>query len=192
LRGCPRSTSWSATPHENCGDELVVAASAGANLLLIGNSCDFDEDGGWLTINGEVHQYLSVGANDTDDPETITLADTLVASAAVETRVDVWDADNNTAVVEWVAHVILDGQTDGDAMPASADHALIPLLTQGIRAEGGESVTLECVAPSTRQSGKVKPARAARESAVGNLPRASPISASSLAVRRVLTLGRDA
>ncbi|WP_109507363.1 hypothetical protein [Nocardioides speluncae] len=121
------------------GDELTAAALVNATVLTVGDVADFDEEGGWLRLNGVIMPYLTID----DTLATITLANPLAAAAAVEDRVEVWDADNSQPVTEYVGHVILDGQEDGDPVEASIDHALVPLLTQTIRTEGGESVVLD-------------------------------------------------
>jgi hypothetical protein len=121
------------------GDELVASAAISDLTLFVGDVADFAEEGGWLTIGGNVIAYTTCD----DDLSTITLTTAMVATAAVEDRVDVWDADSNQPVVEYVASVMLDGQDEGDPIEAAIDHSLVDLLSPTINSEGGWSVDLE-------------------------------------------------
>lgn len=129
---------------ETLGDEVAVA-SGSTGQLVVGDGADFDEDGGWVSIEGVQYAYTAVTpttAAGYDDPVILTLADPPVADFAEGVMVDLWSPDDNAAAVEWVGSVLLDGQAEGDPAEATIDHALIPLLAAGIR-QGGEDVTLE-------------------------------------------------
>jgi len=128
------------------GDEVVVAGGTDG-LLTVGDGADFDEDGGWVSIEGTLYQYsgfTDAVVTDYDEPVTLTLVAPFPgATIAAQTRVDAYSTDDAALVVEYVGLVLLDGQDTGDPVEATIDHALIPLLPQTVRPDGGNAVTLE-------------------------------------------------
>lgn len=122
------------------GDELTTAATAGATILQVIDTADFDETGGWLRVGGvggELVEYVTID----DAAATITLTTALTTAADVAARVDVWDPDTGLAgdvVVEYVADVVDD--TTGDQIQATVDHTLADRLDDTVRPGIGESV----------------------------------------------------
>jgi len=119
------------------GDLADATASIGAVFVSVYDACDFDEDGGWLTINGTAYRYLSVDM----ETDTIALGTPLTAAVSIDDAVSLWDVDNAVIVTENTALVQVDGQDDGDPILAVIDHALTPLLAQGTFV-AGQSVSL--------------------------------------------------
>lgn len=68
------------------GDELEVAAPAGATVLQLGDTGDFSESGGTLFLGGSVRSYDSSD----DDAATITLSTPLTSSLPIDTDVYVY------------------------------------------------------------------------------------------------------
>lgn len=131
------------------GDELVADTLAGATSLTVDDTVDFSDTGGYLTINDETLPYESVD----DDTGVITLAfrtttdettgvttttrASISADAFAGDRVEIFDSQAGTPAQEVVAMVALEGSDfNDDAIEAIVDHALVPLLPEGIRDEG--------------------------------------------------------
>lgn len=134
------------------GDEASTASAADALTVTVDDGSDFDEDGGHVLINGEVYAYMGMeyvgDAADEGDPAVLTLATGLLAAVAEGDRVDVWDPNARrgagAVAVEYVATLASDSSdVAGDPFEADVDHRLVPLLREGIRADGSESVELE-------------------------------------------------
>jgi hypothetical protein len=122
---------------ERLGDALTVAAAIGATTLSVRDVADFDDEGGYLRLNGTVLEYLSTD----DDLSTITLAVALVAAAAVDDKVEAWDkANGQPAVVHKAVVDQIDG-FDGFAT-AVVSQSIAHALSQDMRDGPGESVTL--------------------------------------------------
>lgn len=122
------------------GDALSAAASAGATTLYVDDAVDFDEDGGYLRINGEVIAYLSADL----DLDTITLATPLSASAEDGTLVEVWDLIVSDVASELVAQVVDEGENFADdTLEAIVDNPVAPLVPLGIRGSAGEGVIMQ-------------------------------------------------
>jgi hypothetical protein len=133
---------------DDLGDEASAAALTGATSITVDDGSDFDEDGGHVLINGEVYAYTGMeyvgDAADEGDPAVLTLATGLLADVAEGDRVDVWDATLGEVAVEYVATLSSDSaDVAGDVLEADVDHRLVPMLAEGIRATGAESVELE-------------------------------------------------
>lgn len=130
------------------GDEATVGKIVGSTEVTVDDGTDFDEDGGHVLIGGTVYEYLSVeyvgDAADEGDPAVLTLAAPLVDPLAEGGRIDVWDATLGEVAVEYVATLVSDSaDVPGDPLEADVDHHLVPLLAEGIRATGSESVEVE-------------------------------------------------
>lgn len=124
------------------GDNLTAAAAIGDTVITVDDTTDFDgENGGTVTLGGVLYGYTTID----DDTGAISLASPLTAAAAVDDRVDVWDAAAGAAAVECRALVSMPDDVDaGDTIDAVVSIALVPLLPEGIRDPGtGETVTLE-------------------------------------------------
>lgn len=128
------------------GDELTADAVVGATSIYVDDGTDFDEDGGSVLVNGTVYAYSSMtyigDSADEGDPAMLTLVAPLLAGAAEGDRVDVWDPALGEVAVEYVATLVPDSAVPGDPLEAEVDHRLVPLLAEGIRAKGSESVEL--------------------------------------------------
>lgn len=129
------------------GDETAADHSLGDTVILVANSGDFYEDGGHVRIDGEVYAYVSVEEGEDDDapPPSITLlAPGLLADVDEGTAVEAWDPKANDGagdvVVDWLAEVTDD--TDGSPGIAYLSHGLIPLVSEGLPAGVGDSVTV--------------------------------------------------
>ena len=118
------------------GDEIAVAAAAGATVMEVGDVADFDEAGGWLEVNGEVVAYTGID----DDTATISLATPLAGAVAEYDTVTLISAVGRP-VREWSADIVLDDQEGGDSIAAALSHTLVDKLPQGVREGAGESVT---------------------------------------------------
>lgn len=122
---------------ETDGDELTVAAAAGATVLTVRDVADFDEDGGTVRLDdgaGTLRDYVSI----TDQPPTLTLASAIPTSLAAGTRVDVWDTDKNAPTVVYKATITDD--VTGEPLDADVSHDLIDKLESSVRAGFSESV----------------------------------------------------
>lgn len=137
--------SVSVVTAEPLGDALLSAASLGAGAVTVYDASDFPELGGTVRVGGDdpaaqVVDYLSA------DPLTgvVTLATTLAAGWAVDVAVELWDSTAAAVYVDYRALVSLPGELDNaDVLDCAINHALIPLLPEGIRDPGeGESVTI--------------------------------------------------
>lgn len=111
---------------QTAGDAVDTVASLGATTLSLYDVSDFDEDGGAVVINSGVYTYDSVDM----DADTIHLTSGLSAGAAVDDRVDIWDAEGNVTVTERTALVMVDDQADGDPLTIDVDHSLASMLVR--------------------------------------------------------------
>ena len=91
-----------AVVRHNLGDELDGAHSSPTSTLTVLDAADFLDDGGKLSINGDVLDYLS-----TDGDTVITLAAPYAGAVVEATRVDVWPLSPEET---W--HVQVAGQDD--------------------------------------------------------------------------------
>lgn len=126
------------------GSVLVQDAPAGSSALFVEDAADFDEDGGSLSLNGEAVVYTACD----DETGEVTLAMPTTSAALTDDRVEVYDPDAASLVVETVAQVLVEGtEQGGDPLEAIVDHALVAFLPEGIRDDSlgatGEAVTLE-------------------------------------------------
>jgi hypothetical protein len=119
------------------GSALDLAASTGSTILSLYDASDFDEDGGSVQVNGVVYAYSSADM----DSDTIHLTTGLTSAAAVDDRVDIWDADELLVVTERIALVTLDDQQEGDPLSVEVDHSLHAMLARETLA-AGQSVSL--------------------------------------------------
>ncbi|WP_036959335.1 hypothetical protein [Promicromonospora kroppenstedtii] len=77
------------------GGTLAEEAPAGATVLLVEDTADFDPDGGALLLGGaEVVTYTSAD----DESGEVILAAPTAALWEIDTRVDVWDAATSAPV----------------------------------------------------------------------------------------------
>ncbi|WP_028702556.1 hypothetical protein [Acidipropionibacterium jensenii] len=123
----------------------VIATSWSGKLLSVWNAADVDRDGCDLTPDDGVTRYhatgeVAEGLTD-DDPDVVTMADTAPADwpaggtdddgqpIPTDTRLDLWPE-----VLDVVAQV---DTGDDDLLPVAVPHALRPLLSEGLRDEGG-------------------------------------------------------
>ena len=118
------------------GDELTTAHASGATLLQVLDTADFAEEGGMVRVNGVLYSYSAI----TDYPATLTLTTGLTSAAAEQDRVDVWDQQTGSLVVDFTADVVDD--VTGDVLQPKVNHGLIDKLSDGLRGLIGESVTL--------------------------------------------------
>lgn len=123
------------------GDALDEDALAGATTLVVGDAGDFDEDGGWLTINGQVVEYTAVD----DDEGIITLATGLTAAADEGDAVHLWDPLYEEVVDYQEAQVELDGEHDNPEPVVAEVAEGVGDLPEGDRGGPGESCTLHLV-----------------------------------------------
>lgn len=130
---------------QTLGDSLTTAATSGDGTVTVYDASDFPELGGTVRVGGadpaaQVADYTSA------DRVTgiIDIVGTLAASWPVDTPVELWDTTAADVYVDYRALVALPGdQANSDVLDCSVNHALIPLLPQGIRDPGeGESVTI--------------------------------------------------
>lgn len=124
---------------EFLGDEFAEDTAAGATVLQLVDTADFDEEGGKVRIGGEVVTYLAID----DEAATMTLAAGLAANADAGDRVDSWDIASNATAVDRIATVVFDGMNDGDGIDCVVAQHLRRQLPTGIRAGRGESVLIE-------------------------------------------------
>lgn len=134
------------------GDHLV-----GAEQLALTNGWDFDADGGQLSIDDEVYDYTfpAVAGSGGDDSETVYVPDDGEEPDDTEPTIVIItppladDCDDGAFIqalptseekTAWVEAVGFD-----EAVPIRVEHALMPLLPDGIRedADAAETVTLE-------------------------------------------------
>lgn len=113
------------------GDELVAAAPAGSTSLLLGDAVDFAEDGGTLSIAGDVLAYTSADL----DTDTLHLASPTTVAYEESEPVLV-----HPQAVARVASVRLD--LDGEAVEVRVPHALYDRVAEGVRADDPEQVSL--------------------------------------------------
>jgi hypothetical protein len=124
----------------NVGSPLTADVAAGATVLFIDDTSDFDTDG-TLHVGGQTVAYSAVD----DDTGQVTLTAPVAAAADAGDLVTLWDTGLDQAAVEYRAHVELPGLLDNaDAVDATIRHTLIAYLEEGIRTPGtGESVRME-------------------------------------------------
>lgn len=123
------------------GSALDEDAVAAATTLVVADAGDFDEDGGWLTINGQLVEYTAVD----DDEGTISLATGLDAAAEDGDAVHVWSTLYEEVVEYQVATVELDGERDNPEQVEAEVSELIGDLPEGDRGGPGESCTLQLI-----------------------------------------------
>lgn len=122
------------------GSELVGDHAAGVTTLLVEDPVDFDELGGWLSVNDQLLEYTSCD----DETGELTLATALPVGGYDGDRVYPWDTLYRELASDTVAQVELDGEDDNaDPIEATVAHHLVRSLEEGIRALTGESVLLE-------------------------------------------------
>jgi hypothetical protein len=112
-----------AVQQETLGSELSANTSIGATTLPVVDTTDFHEDGGQVTLGAETLTYTAVD----DDALTLTLSGTAAAVHTAADRVDVYPP----AAVTW-AYVQV-GDEDDDPVIAEMPHALLPLVTTGVK-----------------------------------------------------------
>lgn len=118
---------------------VTVAAEAGASTITVDSGEDLSDTGSLMTPwDGTVYVY------EFDGIETVTLSAPLAAPAEVGESLIVWDGVTSAPVVDTVAMVAVLGVDNADdTVEALVSSALIPMLPEGIRAEGqGEAVSL--------------------------------------------------
>lgn len=118
---------------------IAAAAALGATTLTVVDGDDLDPTGQVTTPwDDEVYSYTFDGAT------TVTLAAPLVSAAEEGETLVVWDPATSAPVLDTVAHVaVLGADNADDIVEARVAYSLIPLLPEGIRAEGaGEAVTV--------------------------------------------------
>lgn len=123
---------------QQLGDKLTASASIGATTLTVKDTVDFDEDGGWLRLNGELLEYLGYD----EDTSTITLASGIGVAAAVDDLVDEWDVANNQPTVVYKAVLDQIDGFDGKSIEAVVTPDVASVLSTSMRTGKGESVTL--------------------------------------------------
>lgn len=123
----------------------VIATGWVGTEMSVWNAADIDRDGCDLTPDDGVTVFhatgeVAEGVSD-DDPDVVTMADSAPAdwpaggtdadgqSIPTDTRLDLWPE-----VLDVVAQV---DTGDDDLLPVSVPHALRPLLSEGLRDEGG-------------------------------------------------------
>jgi hypothetical protein len=119
------------------GGHLAADAAAGATVLTMEDSLDFNQYGGTISLNGVQYGYSSTDY----DLEQVTLTTGLVAPAAAGDRVDVLPLS-----VQKVAAVVIN-DTD-DAVTVRVPHALADKIPEGIR-EPGERESVEIIYEGT-------------------------------------------
>lgn len=130
------------------GGQLAAAALAGATLLQLVDASDFSEDGGWVDVEGTDYEYLAVD----QDLDTMTLASPLVADAAEDALLKVWDPVAGATVSELLAQLRLDGDNfNDDPLLAEVDGPVAAQLPEGPRDEAdSELVEFEHVGDTVR------------------------------------------
>lgn len=120
------------------GDKVAVAPTVPTSTLQVYDVVDFDEDGGWLRLNGAILAYTTVD----DDTSTITLVTPLLVTTAVDSVVDVWDMENAQPATIYKA--VIDGFDGFDGKPVEAivPQGVAHSLATTMRDGKGESVTI--------------------------------------------------
>lgn len=114
------------------GGELAVDALIGSTTLTLVDAEDLNEEGGQLSIGGEVIAYVAADL----DSNVVTLATPTTIAHVTEDELTVLPAS-----VEREAQVVLD--TDGESVTARVPHALWDRIGEGIRdSDTAERVTL--------------------------------------------------
>lgn len=130
------------------GGQLGAAALAGATELQLVDASDFSEDGGWVDVEGTDYEYLTVD----QDLDTMTLASPLLADAAEDALLKVWDPVAGATVSELLAQLRLDGDNfNDDPLLAEVDGPVAAQLPEGPRDEAdSELVEFEHVGDTVR------------------------------------------
>ena len=118
---------------------VAAPAAAGAVTLNVSDADDLGDSGQIMTPwDSAVYDYTF------DGDATVTLFAPLPAAVEEGELLIVWDPVKGAPVVDTVAHVTVIGiESSDDVVEARVSYSLIPLLPEGIRAEGeGESVTV--------------------------------------------------
>lgn len=120
------------------GASLTAGAASGATVIYVNDVADFDEKGGTLRVADSTGTFLAAvdyTAID-DDTDAITLATGLPSGVPDGAEVRILAADGTYA--QTAEATVVD---DNDGAPVTVDvlHALIPLLTNSVRAGIEES-----------------------------------------------------
>lgn len=119
------------------GDVLAADAPVGSLSLFVEDAADFAPDGGYLRLGGSEGVVLDYTSAD-DETGEIVLGAALAVDGFEGDSVEVWDFDHSTPVVETLAEVAVEGsEQNDDTLEAAVEHALIPYLPEGIRADDG-------------------------------------------------------
>jgi hypothetical protein len=121
------------------GSTLDADAAAGATVLTILDSSDFDgRSGGTVQINGVNYPYIGVDF----DNELLTLGTPLTAAAVQDDPVLIWDSVTSAPASEVHANIQSQDEADaqGDAIVARVSLSLVPLLPLGPRDPGNGEV----------------------------------------------------
>lgn len=118
----------------NLAEPAVADAAVAATTLYVNDASTFDENGGFVSVNGDLLVYLTTDV----DANTITLAAGLATAIADQDSVEVYPPTPvKTALVSL-------GDDGGDSVPATVEHALLDKLTDGTRDDAtAETVVLE-------------------------------------------------
>jgi hypothetical protein len=121
------------------GGTLSADAALGATTIYVNDVADFAEEGGSLRIAKSDGTFLTAQTYTAidDDASSITLAAGLASAVVNGGLVRVLDADGNDAV-DTEATVVDDN--DDSVVVVDVAHALIPLLTESVRAGINEAV----------------------------------------------------
>ena len=121
----------------NVGSPLTADVAAGATVITVDDTSDFDTDG-TLQIAGQTVAYSAVD----DDTGQVTLTAAVTGTAESGDIVTLWDTGLNQAAVEYRAHVAL----PGSSIYAASKHAVVglSLSLRGEAAAYGVRVTAVC------------------------------------------------
>lgn len=120
---------------------LTAPAAAGATVLHVEDPTDFPEDGGRVLVGGTIYRFAADAAD--EDAGTLTITPGLVAAAAAEDWVELYDPNTRKAATEQVVTFTLDGDEDGDTLEARIPQSRGRRVGDGVRAERAEQVVLE-------------------------------------------------
>ena len=123
---------------------IAASAAAGATTLTVVDGDDLDPSGQLQTPWDD-----AVYAYEFDGDVTVTLDVPLASAAEQGETLVVWDPSTGAPVLDTVAHVaVLGAENADDVVEARVAYSLIPLLPEGIRADGdGEAVTVRTDGP---------------------------------------------
>ena len=126
------------------GSLLTADHLTGATAITVESVAEFDDDGGWLSLNGTAYQYTGYD----DATGTITLVEPLAADALTDDSVYLYDATTNLIVTVTTAIIAIGGDEE-NALEGEVEHALIPFLPDGIREVEGETVEIRWDSPTS-------------------------------------------